>query len=449
MATKKKAQPKQSIRPLLELHLEEPKDKQTAAVRGLRWCITDEEQMKALLKEQHFINPHILVVARSVERFEDGTVRYKETGRWAKPLTDIMMFVSFKSVGENQILATIFDMHRTHQDFDAKVLRRNSGRYNDFTCEVIDGWHGQGESFMSYIYNAPVLKVPAANGELVTACFTTPDPIPVPEEAFAKQKPQRVQDITQRFFPGSKPYDECVVERQYVYSWFIMLFFVPFGYLYKAILLLGSLIAGFRLTKKSWWHLRHPILGKWNGLIEDSNGVSFWFTKKVKAHDGWGGYNVEKPLPIWRIYLTPHLLLGIPAIVYGIVHLPLSFMPQWGFGRTFLYTNGVIIGVGVVIGLGMLVAMGLIALFDRRDAKQPAKTSTNKPRNTKEVKPAKVRKYKWQIRQEAMLNALSQVACDNPDGCVADIKALPPDKRSLELKVLNYKRGHCQPFAEE
>jgi hypothetical protein len=399
-----------------DIRLVVPDEARETAFMPVRWCC-DQRLLNHLAEKEakgEAYVPHMLILVGKAD--EEG--QFFEEGRFIRPLTEALTYVSFRSSGTYTVLATI--VYSTDRDDFNWQVSRYIKRIEDAVGTRSLLRHDVENAIFVYIHNSSLRNIGGGSLRIeVSPEFFAPDP-PAWLKAWAS------------LMYTEPPRDQCDFRKRVLRSVFIQPITLPLRLLIRAflflILSLGSFLIGSRDYPTDL--VRHPFsLGIADCL---SSGVTFWW-----SYHGHGMWDVPRWKKIAWGMTMPAISLSLTA---GSVFLCVRWHQE--------ILNVLSQSVYPSIAIALLVALGL-SIYRLEDWVRTRVTGLNREQRhelRRKIYRQSVEAEK-QAHQEARRQELSALACKVMP-LEATVSALPKERQTLRLRFLGLKARRCKPFAK-
>lgn len=387
----------------------------------VRWCV-DEETRKAL-STREIVNPHILLVTICGE---------KEQTRQLAPLEDVMCYVQLQKPGQNTLAATIvWDEEGSKNELWKKFLRKEKGQYQTDLVDTEGDFLGENLRCAFEKFAVDVV---------------------VPEELFAA-KPLDWGWVN--YYYKSLPRDQCEFRKRRFFAYSAQPFVITLSFfiwwVIQSVTILALLSVGARLSKLNWKILFvRPWKHLWKNQIWDT-----WCGHTRRPYEQWfylHRFWQEKTgfEHVWSFVWTlmPAIWVVLSIIFFLAFNLENVKQPSgsntqefvaWSEVRIVMPLYYVFIVAMVVNGLLFLVDVSRRIYFRLemvREANKPERDRLRKEKLEKEAREY-VGKY--------FSNEYQPVFCEQGN-LIANIDALPSEKRTIWLRFYDLKAKVCKPF---
>lgn len=364
----------------------------------VRWCLSRDELNKLVeTGEKAYI--FLLVVSCTGQ---DSETRY------LIPVGQMMEYINFYTPGEHKIFATV--MWEKYKDKDINLRKRFLSRDSD------------GYKRGLYDYDEKILY-----GNNFNFCDfgVHKFEVSVPKEVFAKEPPAWEKKWVNWFFEN-KPKDQCYFRRRRLLAYSIQppLVLVTFLeleiatlFIIGGLLLFGTRGIGFR-------KILHPFAEPFSSIRDETEGSVF------------GRKFVPKLLP--SIFLGSSVISWATCKIFGV-----QLLGKIGLLETVIM-GGVAVGAVVVVtGFMYLSYYGIIKAIDKiRNAIAPGAEEKKEQKRllAEAIEKERSRKFRERIEAEYAL-----LACNG--NLSANMRTLPPEKRTIHLRYKDLKSRICKSFA--
>lgn len=414
--------------PLIQIEIQHNPDGEVEPSVPIRWCVTPHMKLVEVLKTKNVVDPHLLIVVRYPERRSVGrrgeqiTVDWRDTKRYLVPLTAEMKYISFSRPGLNEVKVAVVDLNKADSGFYKRVETLSHGEY----------YHSVMKSWDNDQFDYDISEV-----EVIDLGVTIE--VDIPQELFPAPPTGWRKVLADRFYPRTKPFDECGFRKMWLGAIPLTLLLLTIGQIVKLISVL--LIPFFGLRKPAFKELLRPFYGSLFGVWEEApDKTLFWFQDR-------SGHKYSFP----RNLVTPYTPFIVPSAVWLFFQLHHDVgngkhtrsirLLDWNYWHTFLVVDGIILAVAIVVSL---LVLGVTAFLDglaslkhnpqrtqRRDAKKKVRQDQKEAHN--------------RTRQENVLHELTAMSCDTAVHTV-DIKTLPKHKQTARLRFAEIKNRRCRPY---
>ena len=365
----------------------------------VRWCLSkDELNRLAETGEKAYIL--LLVVS-------DTGGSCSET-RYLIPIGQMMEYINFYTPGEHKIFATVIWKKYKDSNLWKIFLRKH------------------GDNFYTVLYNYFGENLYERSGFDFCDFGIHKFEVSVPKEVFAKEPPAWEKKWVNLFW-GGKSTDQCHYRKKRLFAYsFQLILFLPIlasielavGAIISALLLFGTKGIGFI-------KIIHPFAEPFSSIWDETNGSIF------------GRRFIPKLLP--SIFLGSSVISWATCKILGV---------QLIIGTTSLLETvimgGVTVGAMVVVcGFILLSYHGISIAIDKiRNAIVPGAEERKRQKRLLAEMAEKERIRKLRERMEAEYALL---ACDG--NLSANMRTLPPEKRTIHLRYKDLKSRICKSFA--
>lgn len=368
----------------------------------VRWCLSRDELNKlAETGEKAYIL--LLVVS-------DTGKDCSET-RYLIPVAQMMEYINFYIPGEHKIFATV--MWGKHKGEDINLRKRFLSRES---C---------GYSRSLYDYDEKKLYERGFNfKDFGVHKFG----VNVPKEIFAKEPPAWEKSWVNWFYEG-KPKDQCYYRRRRLFAYSIQPLLVLFCFfaleiatlfITGALLMVGTKGIGFR-------KIIHPLMESFASIWDKTDGSVFGRRLILR--------------------LSPSIFLGSSVISWATCKiLGVQILGKIGLLEAIIM-GGVAVGAVVAVsGFIYLSYYGIIKAIDAidkiRNAIAPGaeERKEQKRLRAEAIEKERSRKFRERIEVEYAL-----LACNG--NLSANMRTLPPEKRTIYLRYKDLKSRICKSFA--
>lgn len=415
---------------------------------GVRWCIDPKD--KAKLLELKAANVHVLIVVAYANGAED---------RHLCSLGDAMTYVMFRFPGTHTVFARLV----WAEEFAKmeKYLLERSSRSN-YQNHMLDHKRtGFRENIGNQYYEEDEKR------HFIDQRYIEVEPfelnVEVGKEHFAKEWPDWVKWWVNLPY-AYPPVDQCQFRERMPFAVLVQPFGVAFFLLVRNVFGFVYFALGLLLCARglNLWPLVHPLEKEFADiwpkvLLEKTDGQKTppW------RRSAWIVENRRGKLKLHRLFVSPLLF----AIVFGVLtflrwrlemdYLELiAFAAAWVAERIQAFIAWV--DFDIVLGLLMMAAISgaitavfiflpyrLIARYYRKKAaEQEALESSPEYQEAR-------RQEAEAARLRALQDAYRYLMCPmaSEPALQVDVKALPPERRTLRLRFLALKRDICRSYA--
>ena len=395
----------------------------------VRWCISKE--LMADLKEKEINHPHILFCT-----IDD---RKREMSRQVFPLEDLMAYVRFERPGVNKLYAFIINNAEVHNNAPVKIYSTRK------LSKVWTQKYSQNEFNRTIFENGkPDYKNSSwrvAYDYILNECMNEVD---IPKELFGKEPPLWFLNIV-NMWHDTVIQDQCHFRQRVLFTVFFKGWIVGVGAIIASFINLISalLMSGFGFKNTNWQPVIHPyrytLFGDvWEDFNDDENYMY------IKVPESW----LDSGLFKLSIVCNPIVIL--------ILFLLSSLL---GFGAISSLFTAMLFPVAVVLVVMACLAIGIgiyntVQWLDTKNL-NPFRTNIVSSVDNFIFTPIeyvvkKVDAY-FDKREKAlvakMYNSEEAIYCPKKsDNLVASIYAIPAEKRTVKLRVLEIKNKFCKPM---
>lgn len=373
---------------MFELHIDD-KAVDSGSV-PVRWCL-HKDTLK-LARSKPFC---ILIVVRPLVEDHWYEVRSRGEQRYVCAVEDLMTFVSFRYPGKNRIYAFLCSGEK--RTLEKNYLSRSNSR-SAYENRVINS-ADEEETNPQFLREFRVIDEDGAGW---TRANTYLD-VNVPQEAFGEEPAAWEKWWVNLPYPA-KAIDQCQFKRRRIGAYsiqpLVMLLFLSIRYLYIALMTLVAFAFGMSIELWPLW--RHPVSG-------DLTSQKF------------GNFGSR--------YVQEHTDESILRIALRIASMPLWFgigIGLWLYTKSASASSWWIYGLTapLVVFVGILLFMGFVTLLA---------SNLSKP------KPV--------LEQTTLTDEeVAYITCTLARG-TAGLATLPKKRRSVRLRLQDYKSKVCRPYA--
>jgi len=268
----------------------------------ISWCL-DVEMLKELA-DRGVKDPQLVIVVGS----EGETHDIRKEVRKVVPLKDLMTYMEFRSAGKNRVWGVV--SYLSKKQARSRYLTKEDGR---FSTDVVDC---DGEQYAPWLL---ALESAEAQQAEQYKSLSTPIPVEVPKEIFAKEPAVWEKNWVNHFF-RNKVVDQCDFRRRRLFAYLVQPFLIGGKMLGTFIVLLAGLLTGAR----SWSikYLLRPLTYSpvdagniWN------NGTIFIRHQKEDDEPGFPSH-FNQPTPwyfirsFWPLPFMPVFVITAALLAY-------------------------------------------------------------------------------------------------------------------------------------
>lgn len=431
----------------LELYFDVDPNGQAESYLDVRWTITEE--LAQHLIDENYVNPHIVLIVSSVERFDyENSTSFDFTTRkvYSKPLTETaLQYVKFRVAGENIVSAHIMDVHnadRRHslEDAKRKPLRADipisvANAYEAWAQTEAPEGHEirRTDSSQYYEHRHHSLRLNYDDYPVVASTYRR---VLVPKEFFAKEPPAWQKAVTGLIFRDVKGVDQCASWWKLIWA---SLIFLPFQ-LYGLGARLGTLLYGLFMGKRNM-EFKHLLALHPHDFGESLKyTTSFWFEYKNGAPREDGDF-VQYVSPLALVIYA--VILSIIGLVVTLFGLGTTLIIRAIFGESLeaevstldIFVRGV---VSLIVIAGIIFTIWLNASESGRDVRDDIELFfRDRFQRDAAVAPTS---------SGAVALKPSKLSLDLMAAAQRDVTDIKPD--TFVLRMSEFKGTHCKPFSE-
>lgn len=424
-----------------KIHLPENRTQDGAV--PLSWCMEPEFAAQLTLHNVRVPYVYIIVV------HEDATSPFSER-RYAVPLQSMMMYIAFSRPGRNRVFAfvangdyrtTFFKSHdrvRWEQSpLNYEPWHHDNNRderiaFKNTTTREAEEGQEQGEAWITLPWTNAYEYYPGAGPTQLA--------VEVPQEIFAEE-PSALLAAWVNWTYKLPPQDSCEFKRR-LFGYALHLQVLQFMAVMLPRVVLYAFLRLMLMANVTAKPIRHPLTFDIEEMFEGDKLV-FLPVQWLRSAKAWWLLPATPLVAVLGAILA--LLPPNPNVVNALI-FSVGFPVVWS-------ASVLIVGFGVPPAWNKL-RNAMQSLTARADAEAAAAAQ----RQREEEKAARIRR-KLAEQQERDRKAqmwyidptkVAPLVCtqDAPRKPIASVGELPPEQRTILLRVLEYKATTCKPYAK-
>ncbi len=373
----------------------------------ISWCVTPGfvEELSAA----NVADPYVFIIVTPLE----GHAEVKER-RYAVPMGSMMAYVEFSGYGKNRVYAFVAAQSERRKFFEPLSYSRWMRRY------------------VYQSYDDDVLRlIPDCAGR-------TWIDVMVPENAFAKEPPEWLAAwVNWRY--DLPPIDSCEFQRR-LYGFAAHIQFVMFAVLMAIRVVIYTVMKLSLIENVSAQPILHPLRHDLADLEDKANG-EFVFLPSKWLKVNWA---------IWYLPSLPSIMLLLTIFLWPLtgIALALSFSAEWALGWAVLVTS-----IALVVKAWRLLGRKIRPRSNSEDMLRSARLQAKKAERLAHRDATRNRAIEEEAQRLYWYKSAEAVApliCtpDKPKAPLTSVADLPSERRTVWLRIAEYKASSCRPYAK-
>lgn len=410
---------------------------------GVRWCLDPKD--KQTLRDLKAPNPHVLILVK----YENSSLE----DRQLLPLGAAMTFITFRLPGKHRIFARLFWGEKVEKIQEFFLDRQSRYIYSN---NVLNYEGNAFRSGLGAIEKWDGYKYMVDSGYTLIDHFEMD--VEVGKEHFAKEPPQWLKRWVNMPYVY-EPADQCQFRKRMLFAFTLqppltLLYIIVRSISCLALAFWGILVCARGLTLRPMFHPFASEVGDvWPKI---RRGESY----HPASRSAWILEDKNGKERIWTFFVSPLFFLIVFVVLTALGwYFEMGYMQLISIGAAWFWSESVklVQWINPLVVLNIVLAVaGIVFAFFIIDRSlgwyQRKKVNKNASKRKLEADPEYQSARKREAeekRLKSLQDAFEYLQCpaDPQPALKVDIKALPPERRTLRLRFLDLKRSVCRPYA--